>query len=251
MTPIKKTFAYGAHQVTLETGEIARQAHGAVLVNMEDTVVLCTVVGAKEARQGQDFFPLTVDYVEKTYAAGKIPGGFFKREGRPSEKETLTSRLIDRPIRPLFPDGFYNEIQVVAQVLSSNNEIDPDIPAMIGVSAALTISGVPFNGPIGGARVGYIDGQYVLCPTHTQLKESSKLNLVVAGTEHAVLMVESEANELPEDVMLGAVVFGHQQMQVAIKAINELADQAAKPAMEWKPAPRDEALAERIRASAE
>ncbi len=251
MTPIKKTFPYGAHQVTLETGEIARQAHGAVLVNMDDTVVLCTVVGAKEARQGQDFFPLTVDYVEKTYAAGKIPGGFFKREGRPSEKETLTSRLIDRPIRPLFPDGFYNEVQVVAQVLSSNNEIDPDIPAMIGVSAALTISGIPFNGPIGGARVGYIDGQYVLCPTNTELKEKSKLNLVVAGTEHAVLMVESEANELPEDVMLGAVVFGHQQMQAAIQAINELADQAAKPAWDWKPAARDETLAERIRASAE
>jgi polyribonucleotide nucleotidyltransferase len=251
MTPIKKTFRYGDHQVTLETGEIARQAHGAVLVNMDDTVVLCTVVGAKEARQGQDFFPLTVDYVEKTYAAGKIPGGFFKREGRPSEKETLTSRLIDRPIRPLFPDGFYNEIQVVAQVLSSNNEIDPDIPAMIGVSAALTISGLPFNGPIGGARVGYIDGQYVLCPTNSELKEKSKLNLVVAGTEHAVLMVESEANELPEDVMLGSVVFGHQQMQAAIQAINELADQAAKPAWDWKPAPRDEALVERIRASAE
>jgi polyribonucleotide nucleotidyltransferase len=251
MTPIKKTFAYGAHQVTLETGEIARQAHGAVLVNMEDTVVLCTVVGAREPRKGQDFFPLTVDYVEKTYAAGKIPGGFFKREGRPSEKETLTSRLIDRPIRPLFPDGFYNEIQVVAQVLSSNNEIDPDIPAMIGVSAALTISGLPFNGPIGGARVGYIDGQYVLCPTNTELKEKSKLNLVVAGTEHAVLMVESEANELAEDVMLGAVVFGHEQMQAAIQAINALADEAAKPAWDWKPAPRDEALAERIRASAE
>jgi len=251
MTPIKKTFTYGAHQVTLETGEIARQAHGAVLVNMDDTVVLCSVVGAKEARQGQDFFPLTVDYVEKTYAAGKIPGGFFKREGRPSEKETLTSRLIDRPIRPLFPDGFYNEVQVVAQVLSSNNEIDPDIPAMIGVSAALTISGIPFNGPIGGARVGYIDGQYVLCPTNTELKEKSKLNLVVAGTEHGVLMVESEASELPEDVMLGAVVFGHQQMQAAIAAINELADQAAKPAWDWKPAGRDEALAERIRASAE
>src|SRR3954471_5797268 len=251
MTPIKKTFAYGAHQVTLETGEIARQAHGAVICTMDDTVVLATVVGAKNPKPGQDFFPLTVDYVEKTYAAGKIPGGFFKREGRASEKETLTSRLIDRPIRPLFPDGFYNEIQVVAQVLSSNNEIDPDIPAMIGVSAALTISGVPFNGPIGGARVGYIDGQYVLCPMNSELKEKSKLNLVVAGTEHAVLMVESEANELPEDVMLGAVVFGHQQMQAAIQAINELADQAAKPAVDWKPAAKDEALAERIRASAE
>jgi polyribonucleotide nucleotidyltransferase len=214
---------------------MARQAHGAVLVNMDDTVVLCTVVGAKDAKQGQDFFPLTCDYVEKTYAAGKIPGGFFKREGRPSEKEILTSRLIDRPIRPLFPDGFYNEVQVVAQVLSSNNEIDPDIPAMIGVSAALTLSGIPFNGPIGAARVGYVDGQYVLCPTATQLKDS-KLNLVVAGTEHAVLMVESEAVELPEDVMLGSVVFGHQQMQAAIRAINELADKAAKPAWDWSSA---------------
>ena len=186
---IKKTFAYGAHQVTLETGEIARQAHGAVMVSMDDTVVLCTVVGAKNAKAGQDFFPLTVDYIEKTYAAGKIPGGFFKREGRPSEKEILTSRLIDRPIRPLFPDSFYNEVQVVATVMSVNPEVDPDIPAMIGVSAALTISGIPFNGPIGAARVGYIGGQYVLNPTASQLNDSD-LNLVVAGTEHAVLMVE-------------------------------------------------------------
>src|SRR5690349_22232766 len=184
MTPIKKTFTYGAHQVTLEKGEIARQAHGAVLVNMDDTVVLCSVVGAKEARQGQDFFPLTVDYVEKTYAAGKIPGGFFKREGRPSEKETLTSRLIDRPIRPLFPDGFYNEVQVIATVMSVDPEIDPDVPAMIGASAALMLAGVPFNGPIGSARVGYINGQYVLNPSKTELLES-KLNLVVAGTEAA------------------------------------------------------------------
>jgi len=184
-TPIKKTFTYGAHQVTLETGEVARQALGAVLVTMDDTVVLCTVVASKSAKAGQDFLPLTVDYIEKTYAAGKIPGGFFKREGRPSEKEILTSRLIDRPIRPLFPEGFYNEVQVGATVMSCNPEVDPDIAAMVGVSAALTLSGIPFNGPIAGARVGYLDGQYVLNPTATQLKDS-KLNLVVAGTEHAV-----------------------------------------------------------------
>ena len=249
-TPIKKTFTYGSHQMTIETGEIARQAHGAVLVSMEDTVVLCTVVGAKQAKPGQDFFPLTVDYVEKTYAAGKIPGGFFKREGRPSEKEILTSRLIDRPIRPLFPDGFYNEIQVVATVMSVNPEIDPDIPAMIGVSAALTLSGVPFNGPIGAARVAYVGGEYVLNPTASQLKESA-LNLVVAGTEHAVLMVESEAKELSEEVMLGSVVFGHQQMQAAIQAIHELADQAAKPAWDWKAVGKDEALVARITQLAE
>src|SRR5712664_4219180 len=240
LTPIKKTFTYGAHQVTLETGEMARQAHGAVVVNMDDSVVLCTVVGAKQAKASQDFLPLTCDYVEKTYAAGKIPGGFFKREGRPSEKETLTSRLIDRPIRPLFPDGFYNEVQVVAQVLSCNPEVDPDIPALIGVSAALTISGIPFNGPIGAARVGRVNGEYVLNPTATQLKES-QLNLVVAGTEHAVLMVESEAQELAEDVMLGSVVFGHEQMKAAIQAIHELADEAAKPAWHWKQA-RSEAI---------
>ena len=250
LTPFKKTFTYGAHQVTLETGEIARQAHGAVIVSMEDTVVMCTVVARKEAKPGQDFFPLTCDYLEKTYAAGKIPGGFFKREGRPTEKETLTSRLIDRPIRPLFPDGFYNEVQVVATVISVNPEIDPDIPALIGVSAALTLSGIPFNGPIGAARVGYIDGQYVLNPALSQLKES-KLNLVVAGTEHAVLMVESEAHELSEDVMLGSVVFGHEQMQAAIQAIHELADMAAKPVWDWKPAPRNEALIARIAELAE
>ncbi len=242
---IKKTFAYGAHQVTLETGEIARQAHGAVLVSIDDTVVLCTVVGAKTAKVGQDFFPLTVDYIEKTYAAGKIPGGFFKREGRPSEKEILTSRLIDRPIRPLFPDAFYNEVQVVATVMSVNPEVDPDIAAMLGVSAALTISGIPFNGPIGAARVGYIGGQYVLNPTATQLLESD-LNLVVAGTEHAVLMVESEAKELSEEVMLGSVVFGHQQMQAAIQAIHDLAAESAKPVWDWKPAAKDEALVARI-----
>ena len=245
LTPFRKTFTYGAHQVTLETGEIARQAHGAVVVSMDDTVVLCTVVARKEAKPGQDFFPLTCDYLEKTYAAGKIPGGFFKREGRPTEKETLTSRLIDRPIRPLFPDGFYNEVQVVATVISVNPEIDPDIPALIGVSAALTLSGIPFNGPIGAARVGYIDGQYVLNPTMSQLKET-KLNLVVAGTEHAVLMVESEAHELSEDIMLGSVVYGHEQMQAAIQAIHELADQAAKPVWDWKQASKDEALIGRI-----
>src|SRR3954447_16093747 len=217
LTPVRKSIQFGRHTLTLETGEIARQAHGAVIVNLDDTVVLVTVVGRKEAKTGQDFFPLTVDYQERTYAAGKIPGGFFKREGRPSEKEILTSRLIDRPIRPLFPDGFYNEIQVVATVMSVNPEVDPDIPALIGVSAALTLSGIPFNGPIGAARVGYVNGQYVLNPSASQLKES-QLNLVVAGTEHAVLMVESEAHELPEDVMLGSVVFGHEQMQVAIQA---------------------------------
>ncbi len=245
VNPVKKTFAYGAHQVTLETGEIARQASGAVLVTMDDSVVLCSVVGSKNVRPGQDFLPLTVDYTEKYYAAGKIPGGFFKREGRPSEKEMLTSRLIDRPIRPLFPEGFYNEVQVVATVLSCNPEVDPDIPAMIGVSAALTLSGIPFAGPIGAARVGYLDGQYVLNPTATQLK-SSQLNLVVAGTEHAVLMVESEAQELSEDVMLGAVVFGHQQMQAAISAINELADEAGKPAWDWQPPAAADGLVARV-----
>ncbi len=250
LNPIKTSFTYGAHQVTLETGEIARQAHGAVLVTMEDTVVLCTVVAARVPKKGQDFLPLTCDYIEKTYAAGKIPGGFFKREGRPSEKETLTSRLIDRPIRPLFPEGFYNEMQVVAQVMSCNPEVDPDIPALIGSSAALVLSGIPFNGPIGAARVGYINGQYVLNPTATQLKES-QLNLVVAGTEHAVLMVESEAHQLPEDVMLGSVVFGHEQMQAAIQAIHGLADQAAKPAWDWKAPEKDKALVERIKGLAE
>src|SRR3954451_20407195 len=220
---VTKTFQYGQHTVTLETGEIARQASGAVLVSVEDTVVLATVVARKDAKPGQDFFPLTVDYVEKTYAAGKIPGGFFKREGRPSEKETLTSRLIDRPIRPLFPDGFLNEVQVVATVMSLNPEVDSDIPAMLAVSAALTLSGIPFNGPIGAARVGYVNGEYVCNPTMTQLKES-KLNLVVAGTEQGVMMVESEALELSEDLMLGGVVYGHEQMQVAIQAIHELAE---------------------------
>ena len=249
-TLTKKSFAYGAHTVTLETGEIARQAGGAVLVTMDDTVVLATVVAKSSAKPGQDFFPLTVDYVEKVYAAGRIPGGFFKREGRPSEKETLTSRLIDRPIRPLFPEGFLNEVQVIVHVLSSNPEIDPDIPALIGSSAALAISGIPFDGPIGAARVGYIDGQYVLCPTFAQLKDS-QLNLVVAGTAAAVLMVESEAQQLSEEVMLGAVVFGHEQMQVAISAINEMVEVAGKPEWDWQPAPKDEALIARIAALAE
>src|SRR5207253_5305603 len=233
LTTIKKTFTYGAHPVTLETGEMARQAHGAVVVNMDDSVVLCTVVGARQAKTGQDFLPLTCDYVEKTYAAGKIPGGFFKREGRPSEKETLTSRLIDRPIRPLFPDGFYNEIQVIATVMSVDPEVDPDVPALIGAPAAIALSGIPFNGPIAAARVGYLDGQYVLNPTKTELA-TSKLDLVVAGTEAAVLMVESEAKELPEEVMLGAVVYGHQQQLAAIELIHQLVEEAGKPLWDWQ-----------------
>ncbi|HUK04698.1 MAG TPA: polyribonucleotide nucleotidyltransferase [Burkholderiales bacterium] len=250
MNPIKKTFTLGNQQVTLETGEIARQAHGAVLCTVEDTVVLAAVTASKSPKAGQSFFPLTVDYAEKTYAAGKIPGGFFKREGRPTEKETLTSRLIDRPIRPLFPDGFYNEVQVVAQVLSLNPEVDADIPAMIAVSAALTLSGVPFSGPIGAARVGYLNGEYLLNPTAAQIKES-QLNLVVAGTSQGVLMVESEALELPEEVMLGAVVYGHQQMQAAINAIEELAEVAGKPAWDWKAPEKDEALAAKVAGLAE
>jgi len=243
---IKKTFAYGAHTVTLETGEVARQADGAVLVSMDDTVVLATVVGAKEAKPGQAFFPLTVDYVEKFYAAGRIPGGFFKREGRPTEKETLTCRLIDRPIRPLFPDGFYNEVQIIVTVLSLNPEIDSDIPALIGASAALAISGMPFAGPVGACRVGYENGEYILNPTATQL-ETSKLNLVVAGTEEAVSMVESEADELSEEVMLDAVMYGHEQMQAAINAINELVESAGKPEWDWQPAAQDDTLVKRIR----
>jgi polyribonucleotide nucleotidyltransferase len=241
---------WGQHRLVIETGEIARQASGAVLVNLEDTVVLVTVVGAKQAKEGKDFLPLTVDYQERTYAAGKIPGGFFRREGRPSEKEILTCRLIDRPIRPLFPDGFYNEVQVVATVVSSNNEIDSDIPAMIGTSAALALSGLPFNGPIGAARVGYLNGQYVLNPTATELK-TSQLDLVVAGTGQAVLMVESEAKELPEDVMLGAVVFGHQQMQQVIQLINELVEEAGAEPWDWKEPAKDEALIARIAEIAE
>jgi len=247
---VSKSFQYGQHQVTLETGEIARQASGAVLVTIEDTVVLATVGVSKKPRAGQDFFPLTVDYIEKTYAAGRIPGGFFKREGRPSEKETLTSRLIDRPIRPLFPDGFYNEVQVIIHVLSVNPEVDPDIPAMIGASAALSLSGIPFAGPIGAARVGYANGQFVLNPTKTELA-TSRLNLVVAGTEQAVLMVESEAHELPEDVMLGAVVFGHDQMQRAIQVIHELVREAGKPEWIWAPPAKDEEMISRVHALAE
>jgi polyribonucleotide nucleotidyltransferase len=237
----QQTFAFGAHTVTLETGRIARQADGAVLVTMSDTVVLVTAVARKEAVPGRDFFPLTVNYQEKTYAAGKIPGGFFKREGRPSEKEVLTSRLIDRPVRPLFPDGFYNEVQVVATVLSVNPEVDTDIPAMLGASAALSLAGLPFKGPIGAARVGYKEGQYLLNPTATQTKTESDLDLVVAGTREGVLMVESQANCLPEDVMLGAVLFGHEQMQVAITAIEKLVAQAGKPKWDWKaPEPDNE-----------
>ncbi|HWG68630.1 MAG TPA: polyribonucleotide nucleotidyltransferase [Steroidobacteraceae bacterium] len=232
MSASKKSFQYGGHTVTIETGELARQADGAVLVTMSDTVVLVTAVGLKKATPGRDFFPLTVNYQEKTYAAGRIPGGFFKREGRPTEKETLTSRLIDRPIRPLFPEGFINDVQVVASVLSVNSEVDPDIAALLGASAALAISGMPFMGPIGAARVGYVDGKYVLNPTTTQLGES-KLDLVVAGTQEGVLMVESEAHGLNEEVMLGAVMFGHEQMQVAIKAINELTAEAGKPKWTW------------------
>jgi polyribonucleotide nucleotidyltransferase len=247
---IKKTFSFGRQQMTLETGEIARQADGAVLVTMDDTVVLVSCVGRRDVKAGQDFFPLTVDYQEKTYAAGRIPGGFFKREGRPSEKEILTSRLIDRPLRPLFPSGFYNEVQIVATVLSINPEVDSDIVAMIGASAAVTLSGIPFEGPIGAARVGYIDGEYVLNPTKTEL-ETSKLNLVVAGTDSAVLMVESEANQLSEEIMLGAVMFGHEQMQAAIDAINELADEGGKDDWDWEAHEPDAALVEQIRAIAE
>jgi polyribonucleotide nucleotidyltransferase len=242
---VTKTFQYGQHQVTLETGEIARQASGAVVVSIEDTVVLATVVARKDAKPGQDFFPLTVDYVEKAYAAGRIPGGFFKREGRPSEKETLTSRLIDRPIRPLFPEGYLNEVQIIIHVLSVNPEIDPDIASMIGASAALSVAGIPFAGPIGAARVGYIDGQYVLNPTASQLK-TSQMDLVVAGTESAVLMVESEAQQLSEEVMLGAVVYGHEQMKAVIDAIHELVRDGGKPEVQWSPAPKNEALIARV-----
>jgi polyribonucleotide nucleotidyltransferase len=247
---VTKTFQWGAHTVTLETGEIARQAGGAVVVNIDDTVVLATVVAAKNPKAGQDFFPLTVDYIEKTYAAGKIPGSFFKREGRPSELETLTSRLIDRPIRPLFPEGFYNEVQVVIHVMSLNPEVQADIAALIGASAALAISGVPFNGPIGAARVGYINGEYVLNPGKSQLAQS-QLDLVVAGTEAAVLMVESEADQLPEDVMLGAVVFGHEQGRIAIDAIHELVREAGKPEWTWAPPAKDEAFIGKLDALAE
>ena len=244
-----KSFQYGQHTVTLETGEIARQADAAVKVSMGDTVVLVAVTANKDIKAGQDFFPLTVDYLERTYAAGKIPGGFFKREGKQSEKEILTSRLIDRPIRPLFPEGFYHDIQIVAMVVSLDPEIDSDIPAMIGASAALVLTGVPFAGPIGAARVGYVDGEYVLNPTQTQLA-SSQMDLVVAGTAKAVLMVESEAQELPESVMLGAVVHGHTQMQTVIQAINEFADAVNPQVWDWQAPQTDTALVEQIRSIA-
>ncbi|MEY2617398.1 MAG: putative polyribonucleotide nucleotidyltransferase protein [Pseudomonadota bacterium] len=247
---VTKTFQWGQHTVTLETGEIARQATGAVLVNIDDTVVLATVVASKSAKPGQDFFPLTVDYIEKTYAAGKIPGSFFKREAKPSELETLTSRLIDRPIRPLFPEGFLNEVHVVIHTISLNPEVDADIAAMIGTSAALAISGIPFAGPIGAARVGYINGEYVLNPGQTQRKDS-QMDLVVAGTEAAVLMVESEALQLPEDVMLGAVVFGHDQGKIAINAIHDLVRDAGKPAWDWQPPAKDEPFIAQVTALAE
>ena len=247
---VTKSFQWGQHKVTLETGEIARQASGAVVVDIEGTVVLCTVVASKSAKPGQDFFPLTVDYIEKTYAAGKIPGSFFKREAKPSELETLTSRLIDRPIRPLFPEGFLNEVHVVIHTVSLNPEVDPDIAAMIGSSAALAISGIPFAGPIGAARVGYINGEYVLNPGQTQRKESL-LDLVVAGTEAAVLMVESEAKQLSEDIMLGAVVFGHEQGNIAINAIHELVRDAGKPMWDWKPPVKNEPLIAKVGALAQ
>lgn len=242
MNPVIKKFTYGNDTVTLETGRIARQASGAVVVSVGQTTLLCTVVGAKKATPGQDFFPLSVHYQEKAYAAGRIPGGFFKREGRPSEKETLTSRLIDRPIRPLFPEGFYNEVQVICTVLAAEKNVDPDIAAMIGTSAALAISGIPFNGPIGAARVGYTEAEgYSLNPSYSTLAKS-ELDMVVAGTQDAVLMVESEANELPEDIMLGAVLFAHQEMQVVIQAIQELARDAGKPRWDWAPAAENTAL---------
>ena len=241
MTVVTKAFQYGESTVVLETGEIARQASGAVMAGMGDTLVLVTCVGRKETVPGRNFFPLTVDYQERTYAAGKIPGGFFKREGRPSEKETQTCRLIDRPMRPLFPKGCKNEVQIIATVLSLDPDIDPDIPALIGASAAVCLSGIPFNGPIGAARVGYCDGKYLLNPTFSEVKQS-QLDLVVAGTETSVLMVESDANPLPEDVMLGAVMFGHEQMQVVIKNIRELVKEAGTRPWEWQPSPSDEAL---------
>ncbi len=251
MTPIKKVFQYGDHTVSLETGEIARQADGAIMIDMDGTVVQCTVVGSKSTIEGRDFFPMTVDYQEKTYAAGKIPGGFFRREGRPAEKEILTCRLIDRPVRPLFPKGFTNEVQIICTVMSLNPKVDPEIPSLIGVSAALSISGLPFQGPIGAARVGYKDGNYILNASRTGLNDESDLDLVVAGTEHAVLMVESEARELSEEVMLGAVLFGHEQMQVAITAIKELAAEVGKPVMEYSVPVQDAALGEAVAAAAD
>ncbi|HHJ14876.1 MAG TPA: polyribonucleotide nucleotidyltransferase [Gammaproteobacteria bacterium] len=250
MNPIKKTFQYGDQTVTLETGEIARQASGAVMVSMGDTVVFVTAVGLKRGSEGRDFFPLTVDYQERTYAAGQIPGGFFRREGRPTENETLLSRLIDRPIRPLFPKGFTNEVQIIATVMSIDPEIEPDVAALLGASAACSISGMPFKGPVGAARVGYINGEYVLNPTRSQLAESD-LDLTVAGTSKAVLMVESEANQLPEDVMLGSVMFGHEQMQAAIQAIEELAAEVNAPAWDWQAPEPDEALEQAVAEASE
>src|ERR1700738_1550437 len=247
----RKELDWGGRRLVLETGKWARQADGAVLATYGETTVLCTAVAAKTGRPGQDFFPLTVNYQEKTYAAGKIPGGFFKREGRPSEKETLTSRLIDRPLRPLFPEGFYNEVQVVATVMSVDPEIDPDIPALIGASAALALSGMPFDGPIGAARVGYVAGRYALNPSKTERSTTSTLDLVVAGTEAAVLMVESEAKELAEEVMLGAVVFGHQQQQAVINMIHELVEEAGKPLWDWQAEPKDQALVDKVTQLAE
>jgi polyribonucleotide nucleotidyltransferase len=246
---IKKSVQYGDHILSLETGKIARQAGGAIIASLGETSVMVTAVGKKSVMPGQDFFPLTVNYQERTYAAGKIPGGFFKREGRPSEKETLTSRLIDRPLRPLFPNGFLNEVQIIATVMALDPEIDPDIPAMIGAAAALAVSGIPFNGPLGGARVGYIDGEYVLNPTKSQL-ESSALDLVVAGTESAVLMVESEASELPEEVMLGSVMFGHEKIQTALNLIKELQADAGKEAWDWTAPEKDTALYDSVKANA-
>ncbi len=250
MTPITKSFQYGQHTVTLETGVIARQATAAVMASMDDTAVLVSVVGKKEAKPDQSFFPLTVNYQEKTYAAGKIPGGFFKREGRPSENETLTARLIDRPIRPLFPEGFKNEVQVVITVMSANPDIPTDIISMIGTSAALAISGIPFNGPIGAARVGYIDGEYVL---NTRLEEqpNSELDLVVAGTESAVLMVESEANVLSEDTMLGAVMYGHEQLQTVVSNVNEFAQEVGTEAWDWQPEAENTELKAKVKSLAE
>lgn len=250
LNPIVQKFQYGQHTVTIETGMMARQATAAVMVSMDDTAVFVTAVGAKKAKPGQDFFPLTVNYQERTYAAGRIPGSFFRREGRPSEGETLTARLIDRPIRPLFPEGFVNEVQVIATVVSVNPQVNPDIVAMIGASAALSLSGIPFNGPIGCARVGYINDQYVLNPTQDELK-TSQLDLVVAGTEGAVLMVESEADLLSEDQMLGAVVFGHEQQQVVIENIKALVEKAGKPRWDWQPEPANETLNARVAALAE
>ncbi len=250
MSKITKSFQYGQHTITLETGEIAKQASGAVVASMGDTVVLATVVAEKEPRAGKDFFPLTVDYQEKTFAAGRIPGGFFKREGRPSEKEILTCRLIDRPVRPLFPDGFRNEVQVIVTVLSLDPDINPDIISIIGVSAALSLSGAPFRGPIGAARVGYAGGEYMLNPTYTELADS-KLDLVVAGTENAVLMVESEAKELTEKVMLGAVLFGHEQMKIAIEAIRSLTEEVGTESWDWQPPAKDAAMLASVGAATE